>query len=862
MGLKEQLKKLKEDGELVGADAKAAADEIPVAKAAAEKEVATAKEAPEPVKKGTGRSKKENAAPAGKKKKTAPVKPKTTMKTAGDKKKAAAAKTGDLAKSKDDSIEMIRGGVAKNSLIGDKESKTGRIRKIEETTVKEKIAIGTMETIKTGEKKDEWPREEKIIPAAKTDLPLPHKEEDVEEEKMQLVTSEKLPEEQKPVTGAGAKPGRAAGVVTADSAMPAPEEDEIEKLMDLFEKPPVRQQVVVGMSKTFPHGAESVKAGEAPGIAKIPPRDVLVKLVKEGKIHADLPAKPPITPARPIEGAKPVEPRAGPIAATPGKTAGFRRVAEGTRPGAAAGPGERKVVEIKDPGENYRVVDLQTAREGYSYIRILFDTLTNEHLYETIEPELTQDEKTLLEFIEDTLIKTLSRRLEEKDLAEQERQLTEEVDRVIYDHSIRVRGVARQKLIYYIIRDFMGYGKIDVLMKDPNIEDISCDGPGLHIYLFHRQHESIRTNVIFDDDMELDSFVIKLAQKCGKHLSVADPLLDATLPDNSRLQTTLAREVTTRGSSFTIRKFRADPITPPMLVDFGTFSSHISAYFWLAMENGASILYAGGTASGKTTTLNAVSLFIPPQKKIVSIEDTRELNLPHENWIAGVTRSGFAGSERGASGRVAGEIDMYKLLEAALRQRPEYLIVGEVRGKEAFTLFQAMATGHATYSTLHADSVESVVYRLENSPINIPRIMLETLDTVVIQVQVKKGDRMVRRIKELVEIVGIEPRTQELLTNTVFRWDPQTDTFTYYGKSYVMDRIGQLKSMSTEQVKQELDDRTEVLEWMRRMKVSYYKDVAKIINGYYRDPQTVMAMARNNTPIAKSLDNKLNQGGV
>ena len=193
------------------------------------------------------------------------------------------------------------------------------------------------------------------------------------------------------------------------------------------------------------------------------------------------------------------------------------------------------------------------------------------------------------------------------------------------------------------MRDFLGYGPIDVMMRDPMIEDISCDGPGIPIYLFHRKYESVRTTVRFLDEDELDSFVIRLAQRSRKHISVADPLLDATLPDGSRLQATLSREVTTRGSSFTVRKFRADPMTPPDLIRLGTLSAEMAAWFWFAMELGHSFILAGGTASGKTTSLNAIAQFIPPQKKIVSIEDTREINLSHENWIAGITRTGFGG---------------------------------------------------------------------------------------------------------------------------------------------------------------------------------------------------------------------------
>ena len=227
--------------------------------------------------------------------------------------------------------------------------------------------------------------------------------------------------------------------------------------------------------------------------------------------------------------------------------------------------------------------------------------------------------------------------------------------------------------------------------------------------------------------IELSNYVTKLAQKCGKNISVAEPMLDATMPDGSRIQMTLSKAVTTNGSTFTIRKFRADPITATDLIKYKTMSPEMVAFMWLAVENGINALIAGGTASGKTSTLNAICLFIPRESKIVSIEETREINLPHPNWIPGAVRSGFG---EVVNEKFAGEIDLYDLMKAALRQRPEYILVGEIRGKEAYVLFQAMATGHTTYSTVHADSTESLIHRLEGKPIEIPRVMLQSLDIV------------------------------------------------------------------------------------------------------------------------------------
>jgi flagellar protein FlaI len=369
------------------------------------------------------------------------------------------------------------------------------------------------------------------------------------------------------------------------------------------------------------------------------------------------------------------------------------------------------------------------------------------------------------------------------------------------------------------------------------LEDISCDGPDTPIYVYHKKHESIPATIEFHGDDELDSFVIRIAQVCGRHISISNPLLDATMPEGSRIQLTLGREVTTRGSTFTIRRFNENPMTPSDLVNLHTFSTAMMAYMWLAVESSKSIIFAGGTASGKTTAMNAISLFIQPEMKIVSIEDTRELNLPHPNWIPGVTRESFAGESKGS-------IEMYELLRASLRQRPEYILVGEVRGAEAYVLFQAMSTGHTTFSTMHADSVQSIVHRLENPPINVPRIMMQALDIVAVQAQVKVGDERVRRCKSLTEIVGVDPRTGELLTNEVFMWNAAKDTYQYSGRSYVVESVMEMRGWDEMKVRDELKRRQEVLEWTRIKEIDNYEDISKIIVAYNREPQMMMKIVR------------------
>ncbi|KYK21189.1 hypothetical protein AYK21_05125 [Thermoplasmatales archaeon SG8-52-2] len=287
-------------------------------------------------------------------------------------------------------------------------------------------------------------------------------------------------------------------------------------------------------------------------------------------------------------------------------------------------------------------------------------------------------------------------------------------DKLTKEQIAELEEISKKKIFYHIFKEFLGYGKIDIIMEDEGIEDISCDGYHVPVFIYHKKFDEISTNVKFEDEFELDSFVIRLAQICGKQISIYSPIVDGKLPDGSRLQTTLAKTVT-KPSTFTIRKFKENPLTPVDLLGFKSMSLDMVAYFWFAIENGASILFCGGTASGKTTALNALSLFIPSTHKIVSIEDTREVSLPHSNWIAGTTRQGFSASDE----KTGKDIDMFDLIRAALRQRPKVIIVGEVRGKEAYSLFQAMATGHTSYATVHASDIHTLIQRLENPPISL-----------------------------------------------------------------------------------------------------------------------------------------------
>lgn len=491
---------------------------------------------------------------------------------------------------------------------------------------------------------------------------------------------------------------------------------------------------------------------------------------------------------------------------------------------------------------NIDEVEMTPVKQNYTYVRIRYDNRANEYTYEVIEPQLSNDESDVLELLKETLVGSVDKTTEAEH-SEKERYLRRIVDELMVQLGITLHPISKEKVMHYVLRDFIGYGVIDVMMIDPNVEDCSCDGVGVPLYIYHRKYGSIRSNLRFDKESELDGFVVWLAQKCGKHISVASPLLDATIPDGSRLQATLGKHVTKKGSSFTIRRFKENPFTPLDLLKFKTMSTEMMAYLWIGIEHGQSMLVCGGTASGKTTTLNAVLLFIPPQMKIVSIEDTRELNLPHENWVPGLTREGFGGKSS-VTGRASGEIDMFDLLTAAMRQRPQYLMVGEVRGKEAYVVFQAMATGKTCYSTFHAEDVQAMVHRMENDPINLPRALITALNMVLLQAQVKVGTKMTRRVKSLTEIVGIDPETNELITNSVYTWNPADDTFNYSGHSYVYEKVRMARNWSPREMEREIKRRVDILEYMKKVGMDNHKRVATIISAYYKDPDKVMKEVR------------------
>ncbi|USZ70723.1 ATPase, T2SS/T4P/T4SS family [Natronosalvus halobius] len=394
-----------------------------------------------------------------------------------------------------------------------------------------------------------------------------------------------------------------------------------------------------------------------------------------------------------------------------------------------------------------------------------------------------------------------------------------------------------EKLLYLLKRNFLGYERIDPIKHDINVEDISCDGYNSPVFVYHSGYEQVISN-IYHGEGELDDFVVKLAQRSGKGISKRLPQVDTTLPDGSRAQLTLGKEVSDHGTNYTIRQFKDVPFTPVDLINWNTFSLDEMAYLWLAIENHKSLIFAGGTASGKTTSLNAVSLFIPSNTKIVSIEDTREVELPQRNWIASVTRPSFADDDQG-------DVDEFDLLRAALRQRPDYLVMGEIRGEEGRTLFQVMSTGHTTYTTFHADSVDEVLKRFTTDPINVSKTMFTALDLVSIQTQTRVQGQKVRRNKSLTEINHYEAEHDEINVQDVYQWQAETDEYLKMGDSNTLEEIKFDRGWNDEKLRTELFKRQVILAYLIKNGLNTYSEVAATVQAFINDQETILTLIAN-----------------
>ncbi len=469
----------------------------------------------------------------------------------------------------------------------------------------------------------------------------------------------------------------------------------------------------------------------------------------------------------------------------------------------------------------------------FAFAHIYWNPKISEMIYEVEEPKLDERETKYKE----DLITAMENMINFDVIVEKNPQvLLDYIDKMFKilatELGISISYESYKKIYYYLARDFVGFNEAEPFLRDYFVEDIECNGADTPIYVVHRVFRNIKTNIIFRDVEKLASFVEKLAQRTGKYISYANPILDGSLPDGSRVNATYTKDITSRGPTFTIRKFTKTPWTPTQLVGFNTLSPEMLAYLWLLIEHKLNILICGGTSSGKTTLLNAIAFFIPPEARVVSIEDTRELNLPRENWLPSVARTSTGVGS-------VGEIDLFTLLRSSFRQNPDYVIVGEVRGKEAFVLFQGMASGHSSISTIHADSVDTVIKRLETPPIDLPPTLLNVLDCVTVMTHATVNKQETRKLREIVEIINIQS-DGVALTNTPFVWNASDDNFYFKKSSRIFEKISRTSGLSLQEIELEFRRRVQLIYKAYQQKIFEFVEFQDLINDYYKKPIEVL----------------------
>jgi flagellar protein FlaI len=478
--------------------------------------------------------------------------------------------------------------------------------------------------------------------------------------------------------------------------------------------------------------------------------------------------------------------------------------------------------------EQFQVIKEYPLNAPFSYAKILFDEKNSNYQYFVDEIKLNFEEeriyKDLYTFVEQSLDS-----LEHTNEPNFDNYLID----VIKSHEgyfITNPVASMEKVKYFLKRDIIGFGEIDALMHDPNIEDVSCSGPNMPIYVWHRNFDSIPTNVSFLSHQKLNSFITRIVFKAGKHVSTAHPISDLALAGNHRISVLYQKEITPKGTSFTIRKFREDPYTIIDLISFGTIDLETAAYLWMMVEAKMSIMIIGATGSGKTTILNAVAGLVSENDKLFSVEDVAEINLPHDNWFSLISRAGYGSNDEG-------EIGLYELIKSGVRHRPDYIIVGEIRGSEAYVMFQAMATGHGGLCTMHADSFESASKRLQQKPMSIPSAYLSLMNCAVVIKRVKDkntGNSMRRAI-------SVEEISSDASAHTITKWNPKSDYFEHMlDKSKNLKKISENTGIDFNEILKEHHKRTKILKWMNSNNIREHKLVTEMIRKYYNDPQSIL----------------------
>ncbi|MEA3229418.1 MAG: type II/IV secretion system ATPase subunit [archaeon] len=483
----------------------------------------------------------------------------------------------------------------------------------------------------------------------------------------------------------------------------------------------------------------------------------------------------------------------------------------------------------------------------FTFASINWNKSENALIYSIIEPQLNERTRKIYNLLDKNLSENINVQLSKLNTRDELFQyLKKNVRYIIIEKGIILKEGEITKIMYYIFRNFVGLNEAEPLLHDNFIEDIGDDGVDVPIFIFHKKMGHIKTSITLNNYDSASSFVVKLAERCGRYISYAEPFLDGSLPDGSRVQATYSKDVTTRGPTFSIRKFSSIPFSVINMINYGTGSIELFAYLWYLIEHQKNFMVCGATSAGKTSLLNALVSFIPPQEKVVSIEDTRELHLLHDNWVPSVTRQSF-----GAGKEKYGEVSMFDLLKASFRQNPDYVIVGEVRGVEASVLFQGMASGHPSLSTMHAGSVDEIVQRLTTPPISLSAGLVNALDIVIfIQHSARFGINS-RRIREIDEVSNVDVANLRVNFGKSFIWQPSTDVFKSQ-HSLLLETLSIDYGISVSTIHEEIRKRAKLLFWLHKNMIQDFDDVSVYLSKYYSDKETVLKMIKEKTYHTKS----------
>ena len=453
--------------------------------------------------------------------------------------------------------------------------------------------------------------------------------------------------------------------------------------------------------------------------------------------------------------------------------------------------------------------------------------------YNITKQNYTTKEKELLGEIRENLVDLAISTGE--NIQANEEKLLNNIKSFLFDRLDDVPIEYINKLSRKILRDIAGYGEIDPLIQDDDLEEIMIIGINKPVFVYHRSYGMMKTNITFTNEQDLLDLIDTIARQINRRIDQESPILDGRLTDGSRINATIP-PISADGPSLTIRKFRKDPFTIVDLINSKTISVELAAFFWLCFDGlgvkSANAIISGGTSSGKTTTLNALSAFINPSERIITIEDTLELQIPHEHVIRMETRV--------ANVENKGELTMNDLVKNSLRQRPDRIIVGEVRAEEAITLFTALNTGHSGFGTLHSNDARETITRLTNEPMSVPEIMIQAIDFIIMQNRIyTPSGKSFRRISEVAEVVGIEEGVVQL--NKIFQWTPETDTIDNVSiTSKTLSQIANLSGKSMIELYHEIEKREMVLSHMVRNNIRSVSEVNNILERYYKNPEEIL----------------------